>query len=346
MNKLGYNASLIVPDRKKGRETGVSDVFKYYGVEPFSYQYFPWFNFKGGLYIYSMLLAIWLRTRSKDLIFSRDFYPAVFSTLFGSRVVMEFHSPPKFGKGFMSFLIKRFYKSPNLKGIIVISEALKQIFVENGFDGSRIIVAHDGSDPVNLSDDDFSMKGVVKVGYVGHLYKGRGVENIIYLAEQNPEIDFHIAGGNESDIDYWQTRCRVIGNLHFHGFISPSKTDSFRKACDILLAPYQKDLAIWGGGSSTSAFMSPLKIFEYMAAGKAIVCSNLPVLREVMNSSNSILVEPENLDAWNEALRKLINNAEFRDCLGKKAQKDFEENYSWKMRAKNILGEIENCKPK
>ncbi|NEQ51945.1 MAG: glycosyltransferase family 4 protein [Leptolyngbya sp. SIO3F4] len=338
----GNDVRLIVPDHTKGKEKNVDNVFDYYAVSPFRLTYFPWYVFKGSRYIYSLCVAIYLFFFKRQLIYSRDFYPALASCLLGHQVVMEFHGPPTVGKGLKGRMIERFYASSNLKAVVVISEALKKIFIEAGFDASKIIVAHDGSDPIPANVPPYELSGKIKVGYVGHLYQGRGIENIIFLAENNEDVDFHIAGGLEKDIEMWQDKTKHIKNIHFHGFISPAATNSFRAACDVLLAPYQYNLSIWGGGQDTSSYMSPLKIFEYMAAGKPIICSDMPVLREVLNEQNAVLCEPSNFEAWDDALKRILSERDYAHKLAATAQHDFLSKYSWKNRAKYLVEEINN----
>ncbi|RWN99146.1 glycosyltransferase family 4 protein [Mesorhizobium sp.] len=66
--------------------------------------------------------------------------------------------------------------------------------------------------------------------------------------------------------------------------------------------------------------MLPLKIFEYMAHGKPIVSSDLPVIREGLRDSvHSVLVAPDNRSDWVKALQRLRENKVFRDqtrCFG------------------------------
>ena len=50
-----------------------------------------------------------------------------------------------------------------------------------------------------------------------------------------------------------------------------------------------------GGGINISGYTSPLKLFEYMSHKKAIIASDLPVLKEVLNNKNSVLVEHDNI---------------------------------------------------
>jgi glycosyltransferase involved in cell wall biosynthesis len=82
--------------------------------------------------------------------------------------------------------------------------------------------------------------------------------------------------------------------------------------------------------------MSPLKLFEYMSAGKPIVASDLPVLREVLDEANAVLVDPEDADAWARALESL-RDAGLRERLGVRARRDFLERHTWDIRARKVL---------
>jgi glycosyltransferase involved in cell wall biosynthesis len=84
--------------------------------------------------------------------------------------------------------------------------------------------------------------------------------------------------------------------------------------------------------------MSPLKIFEYMAAGKAIIASDLPTLREVLRDrDNALLVPPDDLDAWTRAVCELAADAAERQRLGARALSDFAGQHSWQARAHRIM---------
>ena len=87
--------------------------------------------------------------------------------------------------------------------------------------------------------------------------------------------------------------------------------------------------------------MSPLKIFEYMASQRPMICSDLPVLREVLNEDNAVLAPPDSADAWVEALKRLRDSRESGDKIASRAFADFEEHYTWDIRAKRVLEGIE-----
>jgi glycosyltransferase involved in cell wall biosynthesis len=85
-----------------------------------------------------------------------------------------------------------------------------------------------------------------------------------------------------------------------------------------------------------AGYTSPLKLFEYMAHGKAIVASDLPVIREVLNRDIAMLVEPEDIKGWVNAIQALRNKA-LRAEISLKAFKYFNENFSWEQRARTII---------
>ena len=86
------------------------------------------------------------------------------------------------------------------KKFVVISQSLKEMFLENGYLNESIIhVAHDGADEVLDFYNKIELLGNkknLKVGYVGHLYKGKGMEVIASIVKKiDDDIEIHIVGG-------------------------------------------------------------------------------------------------------------------------------------------------------
>jgi glycosyltransferase involved in cell wall biosynthesis len=92
----------------------------------------------------------------------------------------------------------------------------------------------------------------------------------------------------------------------------------------------------YNNATSIADITSPIKMFEYMARHKPIVASDLPVLREILNDSNAVLVGPEDTEAWVAALHTLGDPA-LRERIGGKAYQDFITRYTWKRRAEKVL---------
>ncbi len=84
--------------------------------------------------------------------------------------------------------------------------------------------------------------------------------------------------------------------------------------------------------------MSPLKMFEYMAAGKPILASDLPILREVLrHEHNCLLCDPSNIDTWVASLKRLLAEQALARTLAETARRDFLKNYTWSARAQTVL---------
>ena len=78
--------------------------------------------------------------------------------------------------------------------------------------------------------------------------------------------------------------------------------------------------------------MSPLKIFEYMAWGLPVICSDLPVLKEVLsNQYNALLVPPDQPDYWVDAI-KISSDNKLRRSLAQNSRKKFLKAHRWSTR--------------
>ena len=241
-------------------------------------------------------------------------------------------------------IFKVFVRSKNFFRLVVISHALKNSYKNRYPDlQNKIFVAPDGAEIVRGDGPKISVRersSKLNVGYVGHLYEGKGIEVIEGIAGHMPEVAFHIIGGDTESIKYWKKRIK-FDNVFFYGFVSRSNLLSYYESLDVCLLPNQD--RVFGSGSgrikkpvNIGSFTSPLKLFEYMAYGKAIVASDLPVLREVLHEGIALLVDPKDFDGWKEAIRSLASEAR-RESLGMAAKQELETKYTWVRRMKRIL---------
>ncbi len=233
----------------------------------------------------------------------------------------------------------------------MISQKLKDLLLDiHPYLSSIIIeVHHDAVDIerfANANLDHAKKKVELKLNpdrkvvmYVGHLYKGRGIELIEQLAQALPEIDFIIIGGTEKDLIYRKTQSLQMGtsNLVYYGFIPNAQLQHYYGIADLLLMPYQRQVTVSGGGD-TAQWMSPMKTFEYMATGKPLISSDLPVLREVLDDQVAILVEPDKLEEWKSSIQNTLTNETLANKISTNARQKAERN-TWESRARKILGD-------
>lgn len=171
----------------------------------------------------------------------------------------------------------------------------------------------------------------------GHLYQGRGSGLFLQLASRFPGADFHWFGGTPEAVEHCQTEAKRLGlaNVQFHGFIARNRLPLAQAACDVLLMPYDRQIAGSGGGNSAE-ICSPMKMFEYMAEGRCILSSALPVIREVLDDSCAVFCEPQDVDSWTAGLNTVLEDAAFRSDLSENAKLRSKE-FTWQKRAEIYL---------
>lgn len=341
----GHEVTLLAPNRDEEAIAGVEDIFDFYGVQrSFTVKKLPYLHPQGNPYrnvmgsvLFGSAIAFELLRLKPELVYGRDFCACATAARLGFRTVFETHAPVHESR-LDQFFYRQLLRSANVERFILISHALKRIFTDSfGLAEERILVAHDGADPVSKCGTPplAGRPGALRAGYIGSLYKGRGINLLLELARRKPDIDFHIIGGSDEDVAARKQQAAST-NVHFHGHVPHGEAASYGCQCDILLAPYKTGLTVYGGGADTSSFMSPLKIFEYMSFGKAILTSNLPVLTEVLTEENAVMAKPDDPDEWCNALEELKDSS-LRERLGKQALKDFNEKHTWRKRAQTVL---------
>ena len=176
--------------------------------------------------------------------------------------------------------------------------------------------------------------GVVVIGFVGGLRPWHGGLDLaaafVRLAASHPRTRLLIVGDGPERVpmEALIAGAGFTGGAHFAGVVPHHAVPSYVASMDITLAPYR----------ATDAFyFSPLKLYEYMAAGKPIVASALGQIEEVITDGvNGVLVEPSNTDALAAAIARLAEDREARQQLGRRARQTAEEHHAWDLKAAQI----------
>jgi glycosyltransferase involved in cell wall biosynthesis len=343
---MGHKVELLAPRIKNSLETEVNDIYEYYNVRN-CFEIKRLFHPKAFLFgplLYLILILVMINRSKPNIVYSRYIGGTFLAIICGYKTIFESHYPIAYQKRIYKKVFDYCIKNPSFKRLIVITQPLKDIYsISTSINEKKILVAPDGADE-NMNSiklrNWIGRKDTLQVGYVGHLYKGKGMEIIISLACLVDDIDFHIIGGFEKDIEYWKIKSKS-SNIYFHGFINQCDISKYYQMLDIVLLPNQRHVSPFNNNLkhpnvNISKFTSPLKMFEYMAAQKPIISSDIKVLREVLNSKNAILVPPDNINSWVNALN-LLRNKNLRKKLSTTAYNDYLNNYTWDKRASNIL---------
>ena len=156
-------------------------------------------------------------------------------------------------------------------------------------------------DAVNITDFNFKKQGENIKRHVFILevfFEGKGIEQIFRLAKKNQKNFFHIYGEKQ----YLRSKKRAR-YVKLFDYVKYSKIPKILSRYEVALMPYQKKIK--GRGSIwLQKYMSPLKMFDYMAAKMIIIASDLKVYKHILkNNFNCILIDINKDDKWSEAIQ-------------------------------------------
>jgi len=342
--QLGHDIRLFVP-----RETEPATWDKlasHYGLStPFEIEWLPSLRAlkRYDFTLYSILKA---RQFKADVVYTWLLNPAVVALWLGWPVVLEMHAEVTGNLG--PWLMRRFWRSSARKRMLVTTRPLREAIETVAgleFPEEAVQIAPNG---VDLSQYE-SLPGAAEarrlldledkptVGFTGHIYPGRGAELLFELAKHMPDVNFLWVGGKPDDVDAWRSQLADAGasNVTMTGFVENSRLPLYQSASDVLLMPYGRSISA-SSGQDIGEVINPMKMFDYMAAGRAIISADLPVIHEVLHERNAVFCEPGNTDLWERTLRELLADEPRRLALGTQARKDVER-YTWLARAERAL---------
>ncbi len=286
------------------------------------------------------------RALKVDAVYTRMLWVAVIAQLRRAPVMLELHDVPagRLGKT----LFQRYLNANAKKLTVLITRALGRV-IEKRFEltipENTVVIAPDGVDDAryhNLPEppqarEQLGIKEGLTAVYTGSFYKGRGLELLVELAKDFPQVQFLWVGGKPEAVAGWKTVIDnlALKNIQLTGFIPNEQLPLYQAVGEILLMPFGKSVSGSSGGD-TAEVCSPLKMFEYMAAGRAILTSDLPVLREVLNENNALFYAIEDYDDLKAKFTLLMGDNELRDKLASQARTDVVQ-YTWQERMQKVL---------
>jgi glycosyltransferase involved in cell wall biosynthesis len=330
----------------RGRQEDAAAVFDAYGLErdfELVLRAPPGLRLTKNLLYPAQVAREVARRPPPDLLYGRHAYAlACAAGRNAARFAYEAHALPKRRPRLLAeaWLFRR----PRFSLLVAISRALADDYGARfpSLKGREVLVAHDGADPVAAEADGPlpGRPGAPRIGYVGHLYPGKGMEMVAAVAALLPECDVHAIGGTERDLASWRGLCAGLANLHFHGFVPHGQVPARLARFDLLLAPPAARVSS-AAGREIGRWMSPLKVFEYMAAGKPILASDIPALREILrDGETALLLPPGEPEAWAAAARALLRDPGRAAALGARARAALLAEYTWDARAARILARL------
>jgi glycosyltransferase involved in cell wall biosynthesis len=276
--------------------------------------------------------------KNKGLIISRSPISSIWLGLNGIFNFLEIHSNLS-GITKYFFILSKILKFNKNIFIILIHKNLNKILNIN----KNFIVLDDG---VKIEDFSSSIKCSKKkydCTYIGSLYRGKGLEIIKHLSVKFKNINFHVFGDIKT-IALENINWKEYKNIIFHGFLPYSKVPSILEKSKILLMPYLENVQVKSSNLEVSKFMSPLKLFEYLASRNIILASRMKVYSHILkNNYNCILASPKYFDQWNVILNKVLSNTDNYSYIKKNAYNTAKK-FTWENRANIIIKKYNEVK--
>jgi glycosyltransferase involved in cell wall biosynthesis len=358
LKKIGHESWVFIPEKEKPQRDFPAPCISYPVIEmkilrPLS------------AYLMLFLKPLFHAFRHKpDVIYFRTaptILPILLSRLTGARLIFEINGDALTEQRGRSaslrqdpihyFRIKLICLAESLNAraaevIIALTEGLKQIIAERySVPNEKITVIESGTNidhcrPLDKMESRRQMKLDEQnryVAFVGVLYAHQGLDTLIEAAPEVlrscPDVLFLIGGGGPM-AEVWQNKVHLMNlenAFRFLGVVSYEQLPVFLNSADICVAPFKGD----------RGETSPLKLFDYMACGKPVICSDIPSLRSLITGAGGIFtVPPEDSSSLATALITLLNDEAKMIAMGKEGRKYVENNNSWEMIAHKIIDSI------
>jgi glycosyltransferase involved in cell wall biosynthesis len=244
-------------------------------------------------------------------------------------------------------LERRIWRSADF--VLPVTGVLAGEIVADGVSPERIVLIPNAIDPAKFAPEENSetakrklnMSGKLVLGFTGFVRDWHGMDSILrLLARADVPANLHLLiVGDGPAIPDLMAQSRELGiadRVTFAGLIGREELPLFVSAFDIALLP------------KCVAYCSPLKLFEYMASGKAIVAPDQANIREIVASGESaLLFDRDSPDDMSSAVLRLANDVEFRARLGCAAQALVgSRGYTWRRNAERVTALVPCAHPK
>jgi len=267
---------------------------------------------------------------------------------YGIPLILEVNSPlayerkvygklvfPKMAEAFERWITSHATKT------LVVSTPLKKHLVSLRVPEPQVEVVPNGIDPEHFDPgvsgepirQRYHLEGKVVLGFIGWFRPWHGLEMLLEVLAERAlrQAEVHLLLIGEGPIyaslqEYVRTQA-LSRQVTFTGPIPRESLVPYIAALDIALQP------------SATPYASPMKLFEYMAMGKAIVAPRQENIEEILvDNESGVLFEPDNKKALEDAIMRCVGDPGFRERIGRKAREQiFERKYLWEENAKRVI---------
>lgn len=212
------------------------------------------------------------------------------------------------------------------RAIVTIAPAMSREIAQRGFDAQKIFTIPNGIDETffqpgprmnRIRINNGWAEDKIVVLYIGTIGMSQGLETIIDVADQCKDLDDYlfvfVGAGADKDRLVQLAEQKNLPNVQFYPPVPKHEMPEWYSASDICLVPLKK--------RDVFKYNIPSKMFEIMACERPMVLGAEGQARELLEASSAgLAVEPENPDAFREAILRLGNDPQLRQDCGQKGR--------------------------
>jgi glycosyltransferase involved in cell wall biosynthesis len=341
----GVPTTLVVPrrpDTAKLLKRAGQELWELYAVpRTFAIRWcwfpYPWKWAQQGLF--GLAAAIFAARNRVAVVFTRSEWVALPLWASGLPVMLELHD---LIPNLALRLAVRQARAGRLLGVVCNSQALANAVISLGCPPALVLAMQNGVDLERFEPrlDPAEARRRLRISpagpvacYAGNLHRDLpAIETLLGCAAQLPDVRFYFVGGRPQDVEQvrGQAQRQGLKNCHFVGHVVNAEVPLYLYAADVLLLSNTEH-------SVSHRVMSPMKMFEYLAAGRPIIAADFPVLHEVLvQEDNALLVPGGQAAAFTEAIRRVLSEPGLAQRLSAGAWRTAQQ-HTWLARQKRIL---------
>ncbi len=231
--------------------------------------------------------------------------------------------------------------------VLPVTQVMAEIVQSYGVPADRMMVIHNGINTrefENVADNSsvkssLGLTNKLVLGFTGFVRDWHGLDKVIDMIAKDPDDSGrHLMvvgdGPARESLEQQAKTLNVSNRVSFTGIVGREQIPQYVSAFDIALQP------------AVVAYASPLKLFEYLALGKAIVAPAQPNIRELLSDEhNAVLFDPDQADGLPKAIDRLCNDDVLRRHVSKNASATINDlQLTWKANAERVVGLFERLK--
>jgi glycosyltransferase involved in cell wall biosynthesis len=230
------------------------------------------------------------------------------------------------------------YVWKNADHILPVTQVLAKIIAEQGISDEKMTVIHNGINLVNFPWPPVFSEQIIQkyqleekliLGFVGFVREWHRLDRVLDAIAAHPKDKWHLFlvgdGPGRVPLEKHAEHLGITDRLTITGIVSREKMPQYQSVFDLALQP------------DVTRYASPLKMFEYMALGKAILAPDMDNIKEILTADKDALLFSDEKD-FKEKLVELCQSEQLRKQLGDQAKKTTEEKkFFWLENAKRII---------